>query len=73
MLLGHPIDLKAKAGGEKSMSDKEEACTRTAGARRRWLHRKPLRPFGYRLLPFPHAAGQPGGPTPRQGHGYRRR
>jgi hypothetical protein len=22
MLLGHPIDLKAKAGGEKSMSEK---------------------------------------------------
>jgi len=30
--------------------EKEEACTRRAGARRRWLHRKPLRPFGYRLL-----------------------
>ena len=24
MLLGHPIDLKAKAGGEKSMSEKRE-------------------------------------------------
>ena len=32
MLLGHPIDLKAKTGGEKSMSEKEEACTRRAGA-----------------------------------------
>ena len=24
MLLGHPIDLKAKAGGEKSMLEKQE-------------------------------------------------
>ena len=24
MLLGHPIDLKAKAGGEKSMPEKQE-------------------------------------------------
>jgi hypothetical protein len=24
ILLGHPIDLKAKAGGEKSMSEKRE-------------------------------------------------
>ena len=24
MVLGHPIDLKAKAGGEKSMSEKRE-------------------------------------------------
>jgi len=29
--------------------DKEEACTRRA-LRRRWLQRKPLRPFEYRLL-----------------------
>ena len=29
--------------------EKEEACTRRA-LRRRWLHRKRLRPFGYRLL-----------------------
>src|SRR5208282_4074410 len=29
--------------------EKEEACTRRA-LRRRWLHRKGLRPFGYRLL-----------------------
>ena len=30
-------------------ASKEEACTRRA-CTRRWPYRKPLRPFGYRLL-----------------------
>ena len=32
MLLGHPIDLKAKAGGEKSMSEKRESLEDAEGA-----------------------------------------
>jgi len=32
MLLGHPIDLKAKAGGEKSMSEKLETLEDAEGA-----------------------------------------
>jgi len=32
MLLGHPIDLKAKAGGEKSMSEKREPLEDANGA-----------------------------------------
>jgi hypothetical protein len=32
MLLGHPIDLKAKAGGEKSMSEKRESPEDAYGA-----------------------------------------
>ena len=32
MLLGHPIDLKAKAGGEKSMSEKREPLEDAEGA-----------------------------------------
>ena len=32
MLLGHPIDLKAKAGGEKSMSEKRETLEDAEGA-----------------------------------------
>ena len=32
MLLGHPIDLKAKAGGEKSMSEKRGALEDAEGA-----------------------------------------
>jgi len=31
MLLGHPIDLKAKAGGEKSMSEKRGALEDAEG------------------------------------------
>ena len=31
MLLGHPIDLKAKAGGEKSMSEKRETLEDAEG------------------------------------------
>jgi hypothetical protein len=33
MLLGHPIDLKAKAGGEKSLSEKRESPEDAEGAR----------------------------------------
>ena len=50
MSLGHPSYPRPKGTRNHSMAEKEEACTRRAGARRRWLHRKPLRPFGYRLL-----------------------
>ena len=32
MLLGHPIDLKAKAGGEKSMSEKRGTLEGAEGA-----------------------------------------
>ena len=32
MLLGHPIDLKAKAGGEKSMSEKRGSLGDAQGA-----------------------------------------
>ena len=32
MLLGHPIDLKAKAGGEKSMPEKRESPEGAYGA-----------------------------------------
>ena len=32
MLLGHPIDLMAKAGGEKSMSEKREPPEDAEGA-----------------------------------------
>ena len=32
MLLGHPIDLKAKAGGEKSMSEKRGSLGDAEGA-----------------------------------------
>jgi hypothetical protein len=32
MLLGHPIDLKAKAGGEKSMSEKQGSLEDAEGA-----------------------------------------
>ena len=32
MLLGHPIDLKAKAGGDKSMSEKREPLEDAEGA-----------------------------------------
>ena len=32
MLLGHPIDLKAKAGGEKSMPEKREVLEDAEGA-----------------------------------------
>ncbi len=32
MLLGHPIDLKAKAGGENSMSEKRESLGGAEGA-----------------------------------------
>ena len=32
MLLGHPIDLKAKAGGEKSMSEKQGTLEDAEGA-----------------------------------------
>jgi hypothetical protein len=32
MLLGHPIDLKAKAGGERSMSEKQGALEDAEGA-----------------------------------------
>ena len=32
MLLGHPIDLKAKAGGEKSMPEKREPLEDAEGA-----------------------------------------
>jgi hypothetical protein len=32
MLLGHPIYLKAKAGGEKSMSEKRETLEDAEGA-----------------------------------------
>ena len=32
MLLGHPIDLKAKAGGERSMSEKRGALEDAEGA-----------------------------------------
>jgi len=32
MLLGHPIDLKAKAGGERSMSEKRESLEDAEGA-----------------------------------------
>ena len=32
MLLGHPIDLKAKAGGEKSMPGKRETLEDAEGA-----------------------------------------
>jgi len=32
MLLGHPIDLKAKAGGEKSMSEKRGTLEDAEGA-----------------------------------------
>ena len=32
MLLGHPIDLRAKAGGEKSMSEKRESLEDAEGA-----------------------------------------
>jgi len=32
MLLGHPIDLKAKAGGEKSMSEKRGSLEGAEGA-----------------------------------------
>ena len=32
MLLGHPIDLKAKAGGEKSLSEKREPLEDAEGA-----------------------------------------
>jgi hypothetical protein len=32
MLLGHPIDLKAKAGGEKSMSEERGAPEDAEGA-----------------------------------------
>ena len=32
MLLGHPIDPKAKAGGEKSMSEKREPLEDAEGA-----------------------------------------
>jgi hypothetical protein len=32
MLLGHPIDLKAKAGAEKSMSEKREPLEDAEGA-----------------------------------------
>ena len=32
MLLGHPIDLKAKAGGEKSMSEKRGSLDDAQGA-----------------------------------------
>src|SRR3954447_14775561 len=32
MLLGHPIDLKAKAGGEKSMSEKRGSLEDAQGA-----------------------------------------
>ena len=32
MLLGHPIDLKAKAGGEKSMSEKRRSLGDAEGA-----------------------------------------
>ena len=32
MLLGHPIHLKAKAGGEKSMSEKREPLEDAEGA-----------------------------------------
>ena len=32
MLLGHPIDLKAKAGGEKSMSEKRGSPEDAEGA-----------------------------------------
>jgi len=32
MLLGHPINLKAKAGGEKSMSEKRETLEDAEGA-----------------------------------------
>jgi hypothetical protein len=31
ILLGHPIDLKAKAGGDKSMSEKREALEDAEG------------------------------------------
>src|SRR5271166_1539837 len=42
-------------GRERLACCKEEACTQgrslyPKGRRRRWLHRKPLRPSGYRLL-----------------------
>ena len=32
MLLGHPIDLKAKTGGEKSMSEKQGSLEDAEGA-----------------------------------------
>ena len=32
MLLSHPIDLKAKAGGEKSMSEKRQPLEDSNGA-----------------------------------------
>ena len=32
MLLGHPIDLKAKAGGERSMSEKRGSLEGAEGA-----------------------------------------
>jgi len=32
MLLGHPIDLMAKAGGERSMSEKRESLEGAEGA-----------------------------------------
>jgi hypothetical protein len=32
MLLGHPIDLKAKAGGEKSLSEKQGSLEDAEGA-----------------------------------------
>ena len=32
MVLGHPIDLKAKSGGEKSMSEKREPLEAAEGA-----------------------------------------
>ena len=32
MLLGHPIDLKAKAGGDKSLSEKREPLEDAEGA-----------------------------------------
>ena len=32
MLLGHPIDLKAKAGGERSMSEKRSSLEGAEGA-----------------------------------------
>ena len=32
MLLGHPVDLKAKAGGDKSMPEKREPLEDAEGA-----------------------------------------
>src|SRR5271157_1568145 len=52
-LVGLDLDRVAARLGQPDLAaalrEKEEACTRRA-LRRRWLQRKPLRPFGYRLL-----------------------